>query len=1514
MAPRTKTSAVPTPFEPLRRVLLALPPSGSAGFEGLIALALESASGIPYRIAGSGVQHGTDGNETFQSSSIAFECKRYEESVSRESVMSKLAELSARTDVDIWVLAATAPILAQLAADVESVASAQGLECVVLDWQSTASLPVLAVVVSLIPLATFRTFLSNSAINPALIDDAIDAIEVIRRDERFANHESLIKDVLTSSRAGFITLQKNNREYLKKALSSRELARHVFGQSLAPAADESGVLTRQKLEQAVIKHLASDTEGGTPLFVVGDEGVGKSWLVMNSWLSMGNPPALFFLPPERVVGIPSRDLPNTLISEMAAQCEGRMVRRERMSRRLDRWLRSGSSSRTPFVVYLDGINQHPGVDWARMIDELNSLVRQVGGRVVASSRTEFFNAYVANRLVATPRTLNVFPWTPEERDAVLVAKGLSPKRIATSVLSSLRNPRLLGLATELLSGEEIQSLEELSVGRLLFEHLRATSRDSAVLTPAHVLVARLSNHAETLLSRTSSSTGDDQHVFRDLEAVVEGLYFHPIAGDPSRYSLSEHGMRLALAFAFLDRLRTAERNNRSVTGAALALIDPVAALDDAPAVLTASLAVACADPSVSDAIRAATLIAFSETQNPDKDEFEPFAHLATRHLLPYLLAIKELALQGARQPNFSWVSQAILRASQLPDCWEMMKPHIRSWLLLHALDPAVRHFARPDGEVALADAREKLRENVALLSEDEDRLFNLIIEVDSDPTELHRICVLLLAGKPLAEFSLAISSFALAMSVQPGPSLLYDDLIWLGILNTTDWSAFRSEVHECASSLLGEDASVFGKWAAVTLLRMTGHPEDGSRAAALVRELRADLTGWAWRRNERFCSVDPCDPDAQRPENITNAIETLDSISADAVFGSFTHMSHDIDFDAVLPALARFELKRIANFINRFAEGVASRREMPLRQGIIGAYEHRAALLSNVAVRFFELRASVVGDPERQLRSHDLSFLSNLCLSIALPHVDGRRQLTEILRPAPDSSLFTNMVDVLDCSPVPAINLKRVLDDAISRDDVRAQCYILDFLHSGEIPTILEESVLLLCQSSVPVRIHALALILRRGSVAQLASFVASGWRYDQAIDKAEQHYGSALLVRAAKDSVVRPLEVLTRVSPEWHGSLATLSRPIAMRYAQATEAWIQKASRCSISEPNLDIFLDEKSSFPGGRVTISRKHVDTDPLSVMASSLGNDLDAFDKEAAENAAAFDRFRDQLQSESNVLALNPLLVEEARAIQDVCPGKIAEWADSLLKRGSIHPLLRDSLLAISVVLSETDDAIALQLIEACSKPSVVNVAHGLSRLTLLQRAVWSGRSARFRAVQTSRLDNTMSDHVLAMEVLAAQVWGDGEFLDGYIADSLRSKCPVRICRALMAAGYRDDDQGWDTVDYVPSSAGVIRDAFEAGRSAFQRNRWAKHWHRVALESETSLEFWRASVLLAKIVDVRADIWLPTSDSGSRWYRIYHDKLVSEIRRRIDRIRTKRERSLFGRQRPADYLLHASAPTV
>ena len=95
---------------------------------------------IPFRLAASGSQFGSDGSAVREEDGVSFECKRYQDTIPRKEILSKIAELRfSSASVDAWYLCATSEVSAQVARDVARYGREFGIGTVVLDWAGAPS-------------------------------------------------------------------------------------------------------------------------------------------------------------------------------------------------------------------------------------------------------------------------------------------------------------------------------------------------------------------------------------------------------------------------------------------------------------------------------------------------------------------------------------------------------------------------------------------------------------------------------------------------------------------------------------------------------------------------------------------------------------------------------------------------------------------------------------------------------------------------------------------------------------------------------------------------------------------------------------------------------------------------------------------------------------------------------------------------------------------------------------------------------------------------------------------------------------------------------------------------------------------------------------------------------------------------------------------------------------------------------------------------------------------------------
>ena len=356
----------------LREILLALPPSGKDGFEGVFAEALSRISGVPFRLAKSGTQFGIDGAAAHAEDAICFECKRHKEEPSYANVVVKIEELSSRKDEAdlLWVLACTAPISTQLADPLREKAAKDGIEILTLDW--TGDPPLLAVVLAK---AGTPVIDKVEAFSGEVKKNELEEIFVtIREQEGFQVQVKKILRHLNAPEVATIRAAEKNRKWFADRFSDTHKARLDLGQPLAPNAVEVSHGKRDDLISCTVAQLQS----GEPVVLLGDEGSGKSWLAAKviEQQEAHTLTALFSAEqlPDRIESGQAVDL---LAKQLIRQTDGDPndgTLLKRWCRRINAWgdrIRPGR-----FLIILDGLNQSPRKNRGRIIEVFRQLSKK----------------------------------------------------------------------------------------------------------------------------------------------------------------------------------------------------------------------------------------------------------------------------------------------------------------------------------------------------------------------------------------------------------------------------------------------------------------------------------------------------------------------------------------------------------------------------------------------------------------------------------------------------------------------------------------------------------------------------------------------------------------------------------------------------------------------------------------------------------------------------------------------------------------------------------------------------------------------------------------------------------------------------------------------------------------------------------------------------------------------------------------------------------------------------------
>ena len=1517
--------------EHLKSALLSLPATGETGFEGLIGATLCEISGVPFRLARSGSQFGVDAKPAYEGDAICFEGKRYDGKVPRPEVLSKIAELSIKdTENDIWVLGATSSIGSQLADDARELGAKNGIVVLILDWSKT-DLPPLAVALAMGE-TRVQNFLKNNISDDETLREAMAALEAIRSSEDFASHSDRIRAQCNEPAVGLALAQRANTAWLSDAFSSRKRAKTKFGQPLSPGDTDTGNVRQRKTLTDKLHPYLTAAPDETVVCIIGGEGHGKSWIVAQSWLALEHKPLMVFMSPDEFVEAAGQnDAIDLLIAKLMRQT-GNVVTtttRERWRRRLGQWRGLPATDSPRLIVVIDGINQRPKTDWARIIDSIGDELNQLGGRLIVTARTPYFRNSVKGRLSMRCDEIPVPEWTEPERDEILVEHGIKASDLHRAVATSLRNPRLLGIALQLLNKADIANFEELSVSRLLFEHMRMSERDAPEPQMVQEFARRLQKHAQKMLFRAKKNQQDDLNVFEsDMGAVADGRFYQAVDGDPTRYSLRDEGLTLALGFSVIDLLRTAQRNDRNLDAELDAILEPIVALDDTADVILAALTVTAVDECYEQEIAASLVKGFAALQNPDQAQFPAFTGLAKSRPEIFMDGAHVLSLAGGHQPNFDWIQEALIIAGRNSRAWREMADKVHCWLSVHSLSPERGTFSHPgrDPQEKVQEEREKnskkIEEKLHALSANERAILENLPEEEGDLSRLSRLALFLLAGKSLAPFAGSLLNWSFSNALNSDHAGPYDDFIHLVSLNRVDWSKTRVALLEESTPLREADVSTTGKWTLVNILRATGHSEDGKEARSLVEDLTKDWPPFeGWRLIEKYCATDPCDPASEKPENVMRTAEQYAALDVSKLHQGRYQNSEGLFFDMARPGIARFKPEVAVAKHMEFAADVLSRAGFPLCQGLLELRQHNALLTIKEARELVKKRdeAKIAGTASG-LSEHDTWIVSQYHLLLAFPFLSAQEQAEILLSNEADESILRSLMDL--AKPLGEKEFESLLGTVCGEDNERKQYLMLGLAKHTTVhlsKDVRTHIAALFRSESERVRAQALRVIAQSDDKELLCQVAGSDWKAtDTKTENGfEVWYGSLALLEAAVRGLIAHDEALDRISARLYGRAAAMLDAGAVReIARRIDASINQAAGLNgdFVAPDIEIQVHPSDLYEPSMFSVSERSWETKDIKEAMKRLSENSEAFEQRQRRNYDAFLGFKANLTQAKASIVLDHLSLEEFATVIATAEQLADRWHGLFMSIAEAKlPAVHNLVLLLAHALGRKSPSKAEELFRRVkeSKP-LVRFTFGRAGVQFDAMATWAGvRNPVLNDLRFERLDRVCTDHDLSLEVLAALLNGQQELLAAYIETKLRKMEPVEIARGIMVAGFSDQSEFNDEVlKRYEGSVGLIGSAQKAAKYAYERNVWARHWYEMMCQTNENTDFWRYAVLFSKIVDGRFAVWRSQYPKKSRPIQSFGSGVDGWLKNRFTRWENHRNKKLFGSDAPVSIFLEGA----
>ena len=1097
----------------LRAALQKLYHSGPNGFEGLLAIVLGRLTGQPFRLASSGTQRGRDGDSAFDGGETYFEGKRYETSPDKKEISAKLYDLAIddKGQVDLWVLGATCEVVAQTVTDARAFAARFGIGIATLDWSDTnLGALLIGTVAAADDVKIFLTDMLEGTPDAHLVPPAHAAIDYFSGQADMPDRIATLRAALSADEAGLGSARTLNPEGRERLFKSRVLARAEFGQPLAPL-DPAGLTAIHRPKQSELINAFSGRPAGELYVVIGDEGVGKTWLCANAWLQAAPRSLLLICTADELLEEEATsDFETFLVRKLIRQTSGSVSERAlaRWRRRMKGWRANPSPGNVRITLLIDGLNQPRNGDWARWIDRAAAELGSMGGCVVVTTRSAHW-ASIQRSLVSAVKLLTIAPWTIADVKSLLTSRGIDAGKVRSEVLNSLRNPRVLGLAIDLLENKDVERIGQLSVGRLIFEQVRKATVTGALPFQPVEFAELLKQLASDVIGRLSGPSPDDLLIFnatsRDaLQAAATTRFFEPVAGSDLEYEIKPDGLNVGLALYLVDALSKEHRNKRNPRDILAAILEPIAALDEVAKVVFTSIQVACLKDDIHTEVRTALLEHLVSLQNPPADEVDAFALLVRKAPAAFLAAMENVHCSRIHYTNAEWLLYALMHHSDVPAVWSEIASNAKSWLSYYSLAPERMMFKTPgrDPVEQVDEEREKRLKKISestgnLTKPERDYIEKNLTETDRwDFDPLLKTTFYMLAGKPLAGFAPFFMRYCFSDAY--GPSIHSADKMFRQLIrfNRTDWNATRDALLAELETLPEAESSNVGKWARVEVLRATGAFDDGLKAETLAEWLVRDRESFSgFSRRERYCASDPCDPVSAKPDNVDATAQAYRAIDPAKLLTHMGQAEGDHFFGGARCAVARFHLADAVSPHRALADNVLGRSGFPRRQGVLGLLEHSSILTPAQARGFLVAgQSSTISHKQDDADGRDEWLTAQHSVRLAVPHLPPDEQLDAIADVRGDLFILNTIEQLLPASEAKA---ESVLEKVLQNGSESAQAAVLAALiYSG--PAMSDRALRIvadLCQSEKAiVRSQALGVAAASANPSLLSAVVATGW------------------------------------------------------------------------------------------------------------------------------------------------------------------------------------------------------------------------------------------------------------------------------------------------------------------------------------------------------------------------------------------------------------------------------------
>jgi hypothetical protein len=455
-----------TPAELIERVR-AFASAGTASFEDLVAACLAELTGRGFVLQRAGSQHGRDmGDDRSEGPRVFVECKRYgtNTQLDQRELLGESDEAVRDPDLDVWVLVTSRPASDSLRDTLRSHLDQFGVDfiAIALGDGTPASLEVL--------LATAPDAVGRALAPGSVPAEVLSCLEGIRTKPGFETAKKRLVQLLEREAVGLEAWKTRQKESLNADLHDPDRSLARFRQRIDL---DSRYVERPRLARQLDEWRESWRTAATvmPLVVIGEEGDGKTWLAC-SWANQRAMSAMSFPAVLMVNGaaLGDRSLLDVIVdaatSRPVSLPEYGQTTRDRIRRRVARWVRAAQPGQSPLLLLLDGMDEGPFAETLRALIA-QSKVDLPTIPLLVTVRPRFWVEALEPLWDLDVRRLPVGPFDDAEFAMALSMRGMKAESVSPELMPLLRKPRYLDLAARYQ--DRMIASGDLTVARLKYE-------------------------------------------------------------------------------------------------------------------------------------------------------------------------------------------------------------------------------------------------------------------------------------------------------------------------------------------------------------------------------------------------------------------------------------------------------------------------------------------------------------------------------------------------------------------------------------------------------------------------------------------------------------------------------------------------------------------------------------------------------------------------------------------------------------------------------------------------------------------------------------------------------------------------------------------------------------------------------------------------------------------------------------------------------------------------------------